>query len=75
MSQDTEYRGDKFVLLPKDFLNSVEAAVELHAEQISAVATNLHVRDINLGPGRKFVRRSVWAAVLWLVPALWMICN
>lgn len=75
MSQDTEYEGDKLVLLPKDFLNSVESAVDMHAEQISAVASNLYVRDINLGPGRKLMRKSVLAAVLWLLPALWMICN
>lgn len=75
MSHETEYKGDKFVVLPKDFLDSVEAAVELHAEQISTVAANLYVRDINLGPGRRFIRMSVLATVLWLLPVTWMICN
>lgn len=75
VSQETEYKGDSLVLLPKDFMNSVEAAVEIHAEQISAVASNLHVRDINLGPRRKFFRRSLLATALWLLPTIWMICN
>ena len=75
MSDGSEYRGDRLVLLPKDFMNSVEAAVDLHADQISAVAANLHVRDINLGFGRRLLRKAILAAALWLAPVIWVICN
>lgn len=74
MSEDVDYKGDKFVVLPKDFLNSVEAAVDLHADQISSVAANLYVRDINLGFGRRLIRLGAIGTVLWLVPVIWMIC-
>jgi len=74
MSEEVEFKGNKFVVLPKDFLNSVEAAVEMHADQISAVAANLNVRDINVGFGRRLIRLSVFGALLWLVPVVWMSC-
>ena len=74
MSEEAEFKGDKFVVLPKDFLNSVESAVEMHADQISSVAANLYVRDINIGLGRRLLRLSLLGTGLWLVPTIWMIC-
>ena len=74
MSQEAEFKGNKFVVLPKDYLNSVESAVEMHAEQIAAVAANLDVRDINVGLGRRLLRLGVLGTALWLVPVIWMIC-
>ena len=74
MSQEAEFKGNEFVVLPKDYLNSVESAVEMHAEQIASVAANLNVRDINVGLGRRLLRLGVLGTVLWLVPVIWMIC-
>ena len=41
MDAKPAYTGTHKVVLPAGYLNSIEAAVELHAEQIASVAANL----------------------------------
>lgn len=74
MDAATEYKGDDCVVLPANYLNSVEAAVEIYAEDLAGAADNFEVD----GLGRSFFRTAIHcglaAGAIWLVPAVWAIC-
>ena len=71
---ETEYDGDRVVILPKGYLNSVDAAVDLYADDIAAVAANLEVASLRQSGSRRILRSSMLGALLWMLPGAWSIC-
>ena len=75
MAADTDYTGTHQVFLPKDYLNSVDAAIGLYQEDIAAVAANLDVEGLKTSPTRRLIRGSLAGCALWLAPAIWITCS
>ena len=75
MESNTEYTGSHVVLLPANYLDSIDAAVELNEEAIDAVAANLDdVQGVTLRPAQRLMRSGLAALAIWLAPAGWMTC-
>ena len=74
MDAKPAYTGTHKVVLPAGYLNSIEAAVELHAEQIASVAANLDCPGLQLSGSQCAFRRGILSLAIWLAPAGWMVC-
>jgi len=74
MSASADFTGTHKVVLPQDFLNSIDAAVDLYEDDIAAVAANLNVSGFKLAFGRRVTRWVTAGFVVWLLPATWSIC-
>ncbi len=74
MANESEYNGDQVVVLPTNFLDSVEAAVDIYANEIDAVAVNLKVGDLSNTRSGMFIRQCVLTIFLWTIPVSWMSC-
>ncbi len=72
MAENPDYTGTHKVVLPTDFLNSIDAAVELYAEEIAEVAADLHVAGMQTRSGHRGLAVIV-GILIWLLPADWMI--
>jgi len=70
-----EYDGDQCVILPTNYLASVDAAVELFDEDLAQASKNLEVSGLEYGLGRALLRVGTIVAAIWLVPAVWMHCQ
>lgn len=71
MSKDADFDGDRCVVLPANYLQSVTAATEIYEDELARVSMNLDVESFS-GPG--FFSGTLTAAVLWALPSLWMAC-
>ena len=69
-----EFSGTHRVVLPSGYMDSIDFAVNLYREQLSAVATNLEVQSLKLSTTQKIFRYSLIGLIVWLAPASWMIC-
>ncbi len=73
MNQESTYSGDERVVLPKGYLGSIDAAVDMHAEEIDAVAVNLDVAALELSFFQRLLRRGTLALAIWLTPVVWVL--
>lgn len=72
MASNADYTGTHKVVLPADYMNSVEAVCELYEERIDEVGTNLdNIPGLRLTWSQRLFRFSVLALVLWLLPMIW----
>lgn len=71
MSESAEFDGDRCVVLPENYLQSVTAAAEIYEDELVRVSMNLEVDSFS-GPG--FFSGTLTAALLWALPSLWMAC-
>ena len=74
MRVDDEFDGDQCVVLPTNFMASVDAAVELYDDDIAKNSTNFNVSGLEYGIGRMLFRITFVAGLLWLVPSIWAHC-
>ena len=74
MRAGDDFDGDKCVVLPANYLASVDAAVELYDEDIARASENMSIRGLEYGLGRVLFRIILIAVLFWLLPSLWMLC-
>jgi hypothetical protein len=74
MHVDDEFDGDQCVILPTNFMTSVDAAVELYDEDIAQRSTSFQVSGLEYGLGRLLFRLAVISMLFWLLPSYWMHC-
>ena len=74
MRVDDDFDGDQCVVLPANYMASVDAAVELYDDDIARNSTNFTVSGLEYGIGRLVFRVGVIASLLWLVPSIWALC-
>jgi hypothetical protein len=72
MSEREEFRGDECVVLPGNYLNSVEAVADIYSDELAAVANNFKVDQ--LSRRRKFLRSALLVPVIWALSAIWTVC-
>jgi hypothetical protein len=75
MRVDDDYDGDQCVILPANYMASVDAAVELYDEGIARNSTNFNVSGLQYGIGRLLFRTTLAAVLFWLLPSLWVLCH
>lgn len=75
MSGEQDYDGDQCVVLPANYMASVDAAVELYDEDIARNSTNFDVNGLEYGVGRLLFRLAIVAALFWLLPSYWILCR
>jgi hypothetical protein len=74
MVASADYTGTHKVVLPADFLNSIDAAVDLYEDDIAAVAANLNVSGFKATVGRGVIRVASAGLIIWLLPVSWSTC-
>ena len=74
MRVEDEFDGDQCVVLPTNYMASVDAAVELYDEDIAKASKNMSVSGLEYGIGRILFRIVLAGFLLWLLPSLWMLC-
>jgi hypothetical protein len=74
MAASAEYTGTHKVVLPPDFLNSIDVAVELYEDDIAAVAANLNVSGLKTTVSRAVTRVVSAGFIIWLLPVGWSTC-
>jgi hypothetical protein len=72
MAAEDDFAGDQCIVLPKGYLESVEAAVDIHEDALTGVVSNLEVDSLTYRP--RFFRGCLLAALLFGAPALWTVC-
>ena len=70
-SADDEFDGDQCVVLPANYMASVDAAVELYDDDIARNSTNFSVNGLEYGLGRLLFRVAIIGGLLWLMPSIW----
>ena len=70
MNVQAEYTGTHKVILPLNYMDSVEAVCDLHEEAISDAALSLDIPGLQTSRTRRFLRLACFALVIWLVPAV-----
>ena len=71
MVGDSEYTGTHKVILPPDYMNSIEAVCDVHEEHISAVGTNLDIPGLQLTWSQRLVRLAFACLLIFLIPVIW----
>ncbi len=74
MDGKSDYTGTHKVILPADYMNSIEAVCELHSDQLSAVAMNLDCPGLRLSVAQKLLRLTFAGLCIWLIPGIWLTC-
>ncbi len=74
MRAEDDFDGDQCVVLPSNYMASVDAAVELYDEDIARASESMSVSGLEYGLGRCVFRVTVAAILFWLLPSLWMLC-
>jgi hypothetical protein len=74
MVASADYTGTHKVVLPADFLNSIDVAVDLYEDDIAAVAANLNVSGFKATVGRGVIRVASAGLIVWLLPVSWSTC-
>ena len=74
MNTATDYKGDDCVVLPANYMDSVDAAVELYAEDLEKATDNLKVAGLSQSITQIAMRRGFTAGILWLMPVVWVVC-
>jgi hypothetical protein len=73
MATETDFDGESLIVLPKDYMHSVEAACELHEDELAARTSSLEIDNLSSKPG--FFHGTLLAAALWIVPSIWTVCQ
>jgi len=71
MDAKTDYTGTHKVVLPTNFLNSVDAAVELYEDDIAGVAADLSVAGMPSRRRHRFLA-FVFGLLIALLPGDWL---
>lgn len=71
MSAEAEYTGTHKVVLPLNYMNSVEAVCDLHEESIAAAALSLDIPELRTNTLQRLVRFAFAAVLLSLIPVNW----
>ena len=74
MTASADYTGTHKVVLPPDFLNSIDAAVDLYEDDIAAVAANLNVSGLKSVAARGVIRLIGTGLLIWLLSVGWSTC-
>ncbi|MDH3419634.1 MAG: hypothetical protein OEQ25_14595 [Gammaproteobacteria bacterium] len=74
MRAGDDFDGDQCIVLPANYLASVDAAVELYDEDIAKASDNMRISGLEYGLGRVLFRIALTAVLFWLLPSLWMLC-
>jgi len=75
MNSTDDYKGDKNVFLPADYMKSIDAAVELHDDDLaSGGASNLQVEGFERSRAIRAIECGLAVSYLWLLPAIWIVC-
>ncbi|NNC65792.1 MAG: hypothetical protein HKN84_13490 [Gammaproteobacteria bacterium] len=74
MQAEEDFDGDQCVVLPTNYMASVDAAVEIYDEDIARASKNMRVSGLEYGLGRILFRVVLAAMLFWLLPSLWMLC-
>lgn len=74
MDAKHEFTGTHKVILPADFMNSIEAVCEVHEEHIASVGTNLDIPGLRLTWKQRLLRLTVAGLVIFLIPTIWLTC-
>lgn len=74
MRVNDEFDGDQCIVLPANYMASVDAAVELYDENIAQNSKNFNVSGLEYGIGRLMLRTAVAALIVWLLPSVWILC-
>ncbi|NIW24791.1 MAG: hypothetical protein GWN29_09615 [Gammaproteobacteria bacterium] len=74
MRAEDDFDGDQCVVLPSNYMASVDAAVELYDEDIAKASESMSVSGLEYGVGRIVFRVTLAALLFWLLPSLWMLC-
>lgn len=74
MNANLDYTGTHKVVLPVDYMNSIDAVCELYEDQIAAVGTNLDIPGLRLTLTQRLLRITAGALIVWLIPAIWLTC-
>lgn len=74
MTASVDFTGTHKVVLPRDFLNSIDAAVDLYEDDIAAVAANLNVSGFRSHVGRGVLRIAFMGLIIWLLSVAWSTC-
>jgi hypothetical protein len=75
MDTRQDFTGSHMVVLPVDYLNSVEAACELHEDTVAAVAANLNIPGLQPSAAQRLFRFAIAVLGAWLIPAMWLTCS
>ncbi|MGI9343578.1 MAG: hypothetical protein ACR2QV_12070 [Gammaproteobacteria bacterium] len=72
MASNEDYTGTHKVVLPADYMNSVEAVCDLYEDRIDEAGMSLdNIPGLRLSWSQRLFRFGVFAAVLWLLPMIW----
>lgn len=74
MNAETDYTGTHKVVLPVDYLNSIDAVCDIYEERITEAAAGLDIPGLRLSTTQKLVRYLVATVCIWLIPAIWLTC-
>jgi len=72
MSDEPEFTGDECVVLPRNYLNSVEAVADIYSDQIDAAARNFEIDQLSR---RRFMRGVLMVPFLWALSGIWTVCS
>jgi len=71
MVSNEDYTGTHKVVLPADYMNSVEAVCDLYEDRIDEAGMNLdNIPGLRLSWSQRLFRLGLLALVLWLLPLL-----
>jgi len=70
MHADTEYTGTHKVVLPPDFMNSIEAVCDLHEDHLNEVGTSLEIPGLRLSWTQRLWRFTLFGVAVWLLPLI-----
>lgn len=74
MDVGKEYTGTHKVILPPDYLNSIDAVCELYEDRITEAGASLDIPGLQLSAGQRAFRWTLAAVAIWLIPAVWLTC-
>ncbi len=75
MNSTDDFKGDKNVFLPTDYMKSIDAAVELYDDDLaSSGAPNLQVEGFERSVAIRTIECGLAVSYLWLLPAIWIVC-
>ena len=74
MRVDDDFDGDQCIVLPSNYMASVDAAVELYDDDIAQRSTGFDVSGLEYGLGRTLLRVAIAALAFWLLPSVWIHC-
>jgi len=72
MDSEAEYTGTHKVVLPPDYMNSVEAVCDLYEDRIDEAGMSLdNIPGLRLTWSQRLFRFAIFAAAVWLLPMIW----